>query len=95
VVDDDRAQREPGPYALEDVVDGGVVGERHVDACGATHGGGRVVEGERTIGSESASPGWRAVPHLNVLAATAQGANEVRSEKPDSEEGDHVRSLEG
>ena len=92
MVDDDRVAAQPGPRALEDVVDGGVIGEGDVDVRGASDGGCGIVEGPRAFRLEGARLGRRPIPDLNVQAAPAHRANEVGSEKTGSEECDHVRT---
>ena len=92
MVDDDRVRAEPGARALEDVVDGGVVGEGDVDARGAPHRRRGLVEGARAVRLERARLARRPVPDVDVETAATQGANEVGSEKPHSEECDHVRT---
>jgi len=60
-----------------------------VDAGGAARGVGGIRERARTLGLERRRARVRAILDLDVLAAAAQGADEVRTEQTHSEEGDH------
>jgi hypothetical protein len=89
VVDKKRFVRKAAPRAFEDLIDGGVVRQRHVHSGCAPRGFRRIIEGFGSLRFERARFGGRPVPHLNLLSLFEQPANEIRAQKAHSKEGNH------